>query len=51
MWQPDGRLRTVTYYIDGDSGAKSLLDYTYKAKVFTKSLLDLSGESLPVVIS
>ena len=28
VWQPDGRLMTVTYYVDGDSGFVPTITYT-----------------------
>merc|ERR1719334_609294 len=28
VWQPDGRLMTVTYYVDGDSGFVSEITFT-----------------------
>ena len=28
VWQPDGRLMTVTYYVDGESGFVPTITYT-----------------------
>merc|ERR1711892_695103 len=51
VWQPDGRLMTVTYYVDGESGFVPTITYTDNyTPTFWVTSQDLYQPSLILII-